>query len=63
MVASFWYLALTSVLTGGQYYLERHFGRSAVRELPDTPLQRLRRLMVRVHASRHDSPSPQVRGR
>ena len=27
MVASFWYLVLTSVLTVGQYYLERHFAR------------------------------------
>lgn len=27
MVAAFWYLAITSVLMVGQYYLERHFGR------------------------------------
>ena len=43
IVASFWYLIVTSVLTVGQYYVERHFGRSASRSLPDTPLQRLRR--------------------
>jgi polar amino acid transport system permease protein len=30
------------VLTIGQYYLERHFGRGATRDLPETPLQRLR---------------------
>jgi polar amino acid transport system permease protein len=59
MVASFWYLAMTSVLTMGQYYLERHFGRGAVRQLPATPLQRLRQLVVRVHASRHDPPTPE----
>jgi polar amino acid transport system permease protein len=43
IVASLWYLFLTSVLTFGQYYLERYFARGAMRELPPTPLQRLRR--------------------
>src|SRR5438270_5335023 len=41
-VASIWYLAMTSVLYVGQYYLERHYGRGAVRELALTPLQRVR---------------------
>jgi len=43
LVASIWYLILTTVLTIGQYYLERYFGRGATRDLPETPLQRLRR--------------------
>jgi polar amino acid transport system permease protein len=43
IVASIWYLIVTTVLTIGQYYLERYFGRGATRELPDTPFQRLRR--------------------
>jgi polar amino acid transport system permease protein len=43
IVASLWYLIVTTVLTIGQYYLERHFGRGATRELPETPLRRLRR--------------------
>jgi polar amino acid transport system permease protein len=43
IVISIWYLAMTTVLTVGQYYLERHFGRGSTRDLPDTPLQRLRR--------------------
>jgi polar amino acid transport system permease protein len=43
IVVSIWYLAITSVLSIGQYYLERRFGRGAARELPATPLQRLRR--------------------
>ena len=43
LVASIWYLILTTVLTVGQYYLERYFGRGATRDLPETPLQRLRR--------------------
>ena len=43
IVASLWYLIVTSVLSFGQYYLERYYARGATRELPDTPLQRLRR--------------------
>jgi polar amino acid transport system permease protein len=37
-----WYLVLTSVFSVFQYYLERRFARGAARELPATPLQRLR---------------------
>jgi polar amino acid transport system permease protein len=43
IVASLWYLVVTTLLTIGQYYVERHFGRGAARALPATPLQRLRR--------------------
>ncbi|MEU4519029.1 amino acid ABC transporter permease [Amycolatopsis sp. NPDC024027] len=42
LVATAWYLALTTVLSIAQYYVERHFGRGAQRTLPPTPLQRLR---------------------
>jgi polar amino acid transport system permease protein len=42
IVASLWYLIMTTVLTIGQSYLERHFGRGATRDLPETPLHRLR---------------------
>ena len=42
VVACFWYLVATSVLSVGQYYLERRFGRGTSRTLPPTPLQRLR---------------------
>ena len=48
--ASIWYLVLTSVATVGQYYLERRFARGASRELPLTPLQRLRRNLLPVRA-------------
>jgi polar amino acid transport system permease protein len=43
IVASLWYLAMTSVLYVGQYYLERYFARGASRELPLTPWQKIRR--------------------
>lgn len=41
-VASIWYLALTSVFSVGQYYLERRYARGSLRSLPPTPLQRLK---------------------
>lgn len=50
IVASLWYLALTTVLTIGQYYLERHFARGSQRELPPTPFQRFRRMLFTFHA-------------
>jgi polar amino acid transport system permease protein len=46
IVASLWYLIVTTVLTVGQYYLERRFARGAARRLPETPLQRLRRALL-----------------
>lgn len=42
VVASLWYLLMTSVLSVFQYYLERRFARGASRALPPTPLQRVR---------------------
>jgi polar amino acid transport system permease protein len=51
IVASLWYLLLTSILTFGQYYLERYFARGASRQLPETPLQRLRRMLFHFHAA------------
>jgi polar amino acid transport system permease protein len=44
IVISLWYLIVTTLLTIGQYYVERHFARGALRELPPTPFQKLRRL-------------------
>jgi len=52
ITASLWYLAMTSVLYVGQYYLERYFARGSSRELPPTPLQRLRRGLF---SSGHDA--------
>jgi polar amino acid transport system permease protein len=50
IVASIWYLAMTSILTVGQYYLERRFARGALRGLPMTPMQRFRRMLFTFHA-------------
>ena len=43
LVASIWYLIVTTVLSIGQYYVERYFGRGSAREQRQTPFQRLRR--------------------
>jgi polar amino acid transport system permease protein len=51
IVASFWYIVCTSILTFGQYYLERYFARGAQRQLPPTPLQRFRRILRQGHAA------------
>jgi polar amino acid transport system permease protein len=42
LVASLWYLFMTTILTIGQYYVERRFARGALRALPPTPLQKLK---------------------
>ena len=47
VVASLWYLAMTTVLTIGQFYIERHYARGALRTLPPTPIQRFRALLTR----------------
>ena len=46
IVASLWYLLITSILTIGQYYLERRFARGNQRNLPPTPLQQLKRFFA-----------------
>ena len=42
-MASFWYLLMTTVLTIGQYYVERYYARGTSYALPLTPMQRFRR--------------------
>jgi len=63
LVASIWYLIVTSILTFGQYYLERYFAKGATRTLPPTPLQRLRGLFTRNLTTFHaGAPPPAVIG-
>jgi polar amino acid transport system permease protein len=57
MVASLWYLICTTVLSIGQYYVERHYARGSVRELPPTPLQRIRRRVGAGAAGRRAQPT------
>jgi polar amino acid transport system permease protein len=51
IVASIWYLAVTSVLSIGQYYIERYYGRGSARETAPTLLQRLRAGLWPRHAT------------
>ncbi len=48
IVASLWYLFITSVLSVPQYYLERHYARGNSRALPPTPLQQAKRELARI---------------
>jgi polar amino acid transport system permease protein len=50
IVASIWYLVMSSILTVFQYYIERHYAQGSVRGLPPTPMQRLRRMLFQFHA-------------
>ncbi len=56
IVASLWYLLFTSILSIGQYYLERRYTRGSARELPPTPWQRLRRNLTTFHAPEATRP-------
>jgi polar amino acid transport system permease protein len=58
IVASLWYLIVTTLLTIGQFYIERHYARGSSRQLPRTFLQRLRdNLMTARGARRASAPS------
>jgi polar amino acid transport system permease protein len=57
LVAVIWYILLTTVLSIGQFYVERYFARGAERVLPPTPLQRARR-WIAVQWARLDETDP-----
>lgn len=42
VVATIWYLVLTSVIGVVQFYVERYYAKGAFRTLPPTPIQRIR---------------------
>nr|WP_206441933.1 amino acid ABC transporter permease [Streptomyces boncukensis] len=48
LVATLWYLLITTVFSIGQYYLERRYARGTSRQLPPTPWQRIRRNLFTV---------------
>ncbi|MGP3774205.1 amino acid ABC transporter permease [Streptomyces sp. SDT5-1] len=41
-LAAAWYLIMTSILSVGQYYIERHYARGTSRQLAPTPWQKVR---------------------
>ena len=57
ITASLWYIVVTTVLSIGQFYLERYFARGSLRNQPLTPIQRLRRDLGGI-ASKMRTPRP-----
>nr|WP_200937277.1 amino acid ABC transporter permease [Rhodococcus sp. Leaf233] len=49
MVATVWYIILTSVLSIVQFYVERHYAKGAVRNIPLTPIQQIRHKLSNVN--------------
>lgn len=45
-LAAAWYLIMTSVLSVGQYYIERYYARGSSRSLPPTPWQKVKANML-----------------
>ncbi|MFD6417252.1 amino acid ABC transporter permease [Streptomyces sp. NPDC060194] len=45
-VAAVWYLFFTSIFSIGQFYIERHYAKGSVRNLPPTPWQKIRASMT-----------------
>jgi polar amino acid transport system permease protein len=48
LVASLWYMVVTTVLTVGQSFIERHYAAGSARNLPPTFLQRLRQALIHI---------------
>ncbi|MEN8651449.1 amino acid ABC transporter permease [Streptomyces sp. 21So2-11] len=61
MVATIWYITVTTVLSAGQFYVERHFARGSARALPPTPLRRFRIRLAAVRAQLHKVTAPDAR--
>ncbi|WP_448318282.1 amino acid ABC transporter permease [Streptomyces sp. CO7] len=47
-LAAAWYLVMTSILSVGQYYIERHYAQGSSRSLPPTPWQSFRSTVLSV---------------
>jgi len=56
LVASIWYLAVTSVLSIGQYHIERHFGRGVAGQAT-TLRHRLRMQLRYIRPQQHERAS------
>jgi len=61
MVATLWYIAVTTVLSAGQFYVERHYARGSARALPPTSLQRLRVRLAALRARLDSATSTDAR--
>ena len=59
ITGSLWYIVVTTILSAGQFYVERYYARGALRTQPLTPIQRLRRDLVGI-AGKFRTPRPAV---
>jgi polar amino acid transport system permease protein len=50
LVATVWYVILTSLVSVVQFYVERYYSRGALRTMPPTPIQKVRRSIGAVRA-------------
>jgi polar amino acid transport system permease protein len=57
IVATIWYLVVTSVLTIGQFFIERHFGRGSQHPSQGTPVGRFLRKAFTFHAKPREDPA------
>ncbi len=46
IMVSLWYLFMSSILTVGQFYIERHYAKGATRNLPPSPYEKLQRVFA-----------------
>ncbi|MEU6058843.1 amino acid ABC transporter permease [Streptomyces sp. NPDC047097] len=58
LVATLWYVAVTTVLGIGQFYVERHYARGTARALPPTPVRRLRIRLAALRARLSAATAP-----
>jgi polar amino acid transport system permease protein len=61
VVASIWYLIVTTVLSILQFYVERHYAKGSLRTPPMTPVQRLRHDLRGIAAKALTRRSPRLR--
>lgn len=57
LVSVAWYALITTALSIVQFYVERHYAKGAQRQLPPTPIQRLRLWATTSWAALGDGPS------
>ncbi|AXI79441.1 amino acid ABC transporter permease [Peterkaempfera bronchialis] len=58
MVATVWYILLTTLLSIAQYYVERYYARGADRTPPPTPLERARRTLRALRTAATSTSTP-----
>ncbi len=62
IVASIWYLVLTTILSIAQYFIERHYGRGTARGTPPTLLGRIWQSFTTWRHTRVEVPDPARHG-